>query len=433
MKRKFDELRENLEEFVEQNLYPMLMIGCLPQELAYVIKFLQGLEQTHPESYFIVFANRFNSPSGYLDGVVESLSLQVAAAHQTRTERAEPPFPPVPPNLSDHQRLPEERLRGVLEYLRTLLPNEKDHSVVVGFLPLECQDSLAYARLMSTIMPVTEIEPWMTALRIVIYDDRSEHLLQKAMQARQIDKILAYEIDFSTPALTNALTVDASNPEIPVPERMGYLMQLAALDFAYKRHVDALQKYGVLYKYYESNEVPSMQALCLLGAGDTLRAAGKLELAKEYLQRGIALAMEHKQLAPMLNLLISLVETSFDLGHHADAESYADSGTKVAAGALNPFSYADLYERKGDAQIAQGKTAEGMATYKRCEELCKMYEYFHRWKSVLNHRIRLSKQTNMRNEQREAEHELARVLELERRGGTAAVEAAAQARPEQTP
>ena len=52
------------------------------------------------------------------------------------------------------------------------------------------------------------------------------------------------------------------------------LQQLAALDYAYGRHQDALAKYALLHEYHHQAEQPDMQALALLGAGDTLFAAG---------------------------------------------------------------------------------------------------------------------------------------------------------------
>src|SRR5207249_3223149 len=140
--------------------------------------------------------------------------------------------------------------------------------------------------------------------------------------------ILSFEVDFSTPALTDSLTRDASDASLPVPERMACLMQLAALDYSYKRYAEALQKYGVLHNYYAEQKIPSMQALCLLGAGDTLRSGGQPAAAKDMIQRGIVLAMENKVLAVLLNALISIIDVCFDLGQHADAESYADSGTQ---------------------------------------------------------------------------------------------------------
>jgi tetratricopeptide (TPR) repeat protein len=425
MKRKFEELRENLDEFVDQNDYPMLVVGCLSDELPYVVKFLQSLDEKHPEAFFAIFPQPFVSASGYLDAIVASLRVQLEAAGPLRAERGEPPFPPVPAELADYRCPPDQRLFAVLRYLRSLLPNENEHSVVIGLLPLECQDYPGYLKLMSSIMPIPDVKPWMAALRIVTYDDRSQRLMLKVLASNNAEHVLTFEVDFSTPALTDALNREAADTSSPVPERMACLMQLAALDYSYKRYPEAIEKYGVLYSYYEAQGIPSMQALCVLGVGDTLHAAGQLPAAKQVLQRGIALAMEHKQLAPLLNLLISATDVSLDSGQHADAESYADSGTRVAAGVLNPFAYADLHEKKGDAQVAQGKYAEGMASYKRCQELCEMYEYFHRWKSVLAKQIRWYDAAHMGRERADAEHALLLVEERERRGGILAIKQAA--------
>ncbi len=359
MKRKFEELRETLDEFVQQDEYPMLVVGCLSQELAYVVKFLQGLEDKHPQNYFVVFPQPCDDPARYLDGVVESVRLQVEAAGSMRAERGEPPFPPLPRTLSDPRRTPAQRLEAVLHYLRSLLPNEDEHRVVVGLLPLSCKDFESYGKLMTTIMPLPTVQPWMKALRIVAYDDRTHKTLATAMRDCKVEHVLTFDVDFSTPALTDALARDAADPSVPVPERMSCLMQLAALDYSYKRYPDALEKYGVLFKYYEAEKTPAMQALALLGTGDTLRAAGHLKLAKQRLQQGIAIGMEHKVLPVLLNLFTSISGVCMQLSHFDEAESYADSGAQVAAAVLNPFAYADMHELKGDAQIAQGKLTDG--------------------------------------------------------------------------
>ncbi len=420
MRRKFEDLRENLEEFVQQDAYPMLVVGCTPDELAYVLTFFKGLAEPHPEHFFLFFPQPFDSPHGYLDGVVESIRLQVEAAGPLRAERGEPPFPPVPPELFEHRASAEKRLFATLMYLRSLLPNEEDHRVVVGLLPLECADREGYIRLLGSIMPVAEIPPWMGALRIVAYDDRRHHALFDAMRANRVEKVLTFEVDFSTPALTDSLTRDAADPSLPTMERMACLLQLAALDYAYKRYEDAVEKYGVLYTYYESEKLPAMQALCLLGVGDVMRAVGNLRTAKEQYQRGIALAMEAKALPPLLNLLLSVVDCSLELQHFTDAESYAESGTKVAAALMNPYAYCDLHEKWGMALVAQKKLAEGIATYRKARELCKTYEYFHRWASVLERMAGLFREARMSKELREVEDELRGVRELERRGATAA-------------
>lgn len=425
MRRKAEELRDTLEEFVSQVEFPMLVVGCLAEELVYLLTFIQGIDQSHPEAYVIVFSGDFTTPQAYIDSAVELLKLQLAGAEPVRIERGDPPFPPLPPEVEDPRLPPEQRLQRILIYLGDLVPKNSEHYVVVGLLPLKCTDFPAYTRLVGTITPVPEPAPWMAPLRIIVYDDRSQPLLKPVMERAEVDKVLYYEIDFSTPAITNALSVDAADPTLPLAERMACLHQLAAIDYAYRRYPDAIQKYGVLNEYYASVGQPMMQANCVNGAADALRAGGQLQGAKELLQRGIALGMQAQSLPALVNLLISMTDLCLQLQQYPEAESYADSGARAAAGALNPTVYADMFEKKGDAQVAQNKVEEAIASYKRCEELCKLYEYFHRWKSVLGRQAALYRHVGMYRELRAAEDELAFVEELERRGGKAGIEAQA--------
>jgi len=407
MRRKFEELRENLEEFVAQDEYPMLVVGCTPEELAYVIKFFQGLEEPHPEHFLVTFPQPFHTAALYVDGVVESVRLQVEAAGPLRAARRECPFPPIPSEAHDRGLPPEARLFAALMYLRGLLPDEDEHRVVVGLLPLECADRAAYRRLVASVMPRDEVPPWMGALRLVACDDRRDRVLVDAMRANGVTRVLTFEVDLSTPALTDALSRAAADPALPVMERMTSLHQLAALDYSYQRYPDALEKYGALFAFYGSMGLPAMQALCLHGVGDVLRATGDPAAAKGRYQQGLALAMEHKALAPMLNLLLSATEVCFELRHYPDAERFAESGTKVAAAVMNVYAYCDLHERWGDALVAQQRHGEGLAAYKKCEALCGKFEYGPRLESVLERQVRLFETARMGAERREAESALA--------------------------
>ena len=261
MRRKFEELRDSLDEFVEQTDYSVLVVGCLPEELAYVLKFLQGLEDKHTENFLLMFGQDFEAAGPYLDALTDALRGQVEAAAPVRAERNEPPFPPMPSELFEAHRPADQRLIGLLEYVHRLLPDEPGHAVVAAFLPLRCDDISAYARLAASVIRASETEPWMAQLRVVFYDDRSRRLLSNAMQQRAMAHVLTFEVDLSTPALTDALTKDAGNASLPVAERMACLLQLAALDYSYQRYPDALDKYRVLYTYYEAIDIPSSQAM----------------------------------------------------------------------------------------------------------------------------------------------------------------------------
>jgi hypothetical protein len=419
VRQQFEDLRENLDEFVQQTEYPVLIARSAPDEIAYVMKFLQGLEEVHPQNFFMIFGQPFEEAAAYMGLVVDAVRVQIDAAQIARAERGEAPFPAVPPELASRELTAEVRLHRLLRYLLTLLPNDREHAFVVGFLPLQCADPDGYAKLMQSILPVPRIEPWMAGLRIVLHDDRTAlRIVPILQQQKQLDTVISFEVDFSTPAVTDSLTKEAADPSLPLEQRMLGLFQLAALDFSYKRHDDALTKYGMLYEFYCKPEVPHMQALCLCGSADVLRAQGDPAQAKSLLQRGIAIAMAGDARAPLLNLLISVVEVCFDLGEHAEAASYAESGGTLAAVSFNPYTYADLIERKGDAELAQGKLALALESYERSEKLCRMYEHFPRWKSVLDKQAKLYEDAGKLGDADRVRAERRRVDELEQRGGS---------------
>lgn len=419
IRQKVEDLRENLDEFVQQTEYPALIARAAPDEIAYVMKFLQGLEEVHPQNFFMVFGQPFEDAAAYMDLVAGAVGVQIDAAQTARAERGEAPFPPVPLELASRQLAPEARLHRLLRYLLTLLPNDRDHAFVVGFLPLQCLDPEGYAKLMQSILPVPRIEPWMAGLRVVIHDDRTAlRIVPILQQQEQTDTVLTFEVDFSTPAVTDSLTKEAADTSLPLEQRMLGLFQLAALDFSYKRYDDALTKYGILYEFYSKPAVPHMQALCLCGTADVLRAQGDPAQAKSLLQRGIAIAMAGDARPPLLNLLISAVEVCFELGQHEEAASYAESGGTLAAVSFNPYTYADLIERKADAELAQGTLALALESYERSEKLCRMYEHFPRWKSVLDKQAKLCDDAGKLGDADRIRAERRRVDELEQRGGS---------------
>ena len=128
MKRKFDRLRETLDEFLQQDDYPMLVVGSRSDELAYILNFLRALEQTLPSHRVIVFHQTFDSPTQWLDAVVAGLRPQLEALASGRAEQGEPRPPPLPFDVEDRRCGAPQRLEALLRYLLELLPNPQDYS-----------------------------------------------------------------------------------------------------------------------------------------------------------------------------------------------------------------------------------------------------------------------------------------------------------------
>jgi len=411
VKKKFDDLRENLNEFAEQSDYSVLLLGCTPAEAPYAAQFLDGVDQSHPSDLVLTFVEPFVDAERYVDAVVRRVAEQLVEADEARRGRRELPFQPLPAEL---ERLaPAERLARLLAFLASLLPNQREHAFVVAFLPFERLDDDAFSELMERAVLARESAEWMAPLRVIVADDRRERRLARRSLEQGRRRVLYYEVDFSTDALTDALSREAADPSVPVAQRMANLLQLAALDFSYRRFDAALEKYGVLYEYYRDPPLPVMQVLCLQGRGDCLRASAKPEEGKRALQSAIALALEQGALVPLVGALLSIVEVCVALGEHEDAERYSDSGLRVSESCMNAPVYVTFVEKKADAQLAQGRPADAVETYRRCLRLAEMYEQFLVWQSVLQKLRALYSGARMRAEVDAVERELERVSRLE--------------------
>ncbi|NVB42387.1 hypothetical protein G6O69_31480 [Pseudenhygromyxa sp. WMMC2535] len=414
MKRKFETLRATLEEFAQQDEFSVLLLGCRGGELAFVLPFLQALEQSLPGHLVAVFSQDFIAPGPWLDAVAHAVAIQLEYAAPGREERGEAPAPPLPYVISDARASPRERLAALLRYLPSLLPDPSVHRILVAFTPLECRDLEAFTDLMATVIPHPEVPGWMAPVRLVVWDELDVARLSTGLRSWPAQRVLDYREDFSTPALTDSLSVDAGNRALSLDERMGALLQLAGLDYAYERHAAALDKYALAHEHYFQTRQPGLQALTLLGAGDTLHAAGDPKSAKLRLQQGIAVAMADKNLAALVPLLLSVTKVSLALRELDDARSYADSGTQVAAAAINPFAYCDFFKLRGDAFVGLGQDSEALADYDKAREQCRQNEYHETWLAALDAQIQIYSQANMDEQRRACEHERAEVEQLQR-------------------
>jgi tetratricopeptide (TPR) repeat protein len=427
MRQKFEELRGNLDEFIQQTDYSLLLVSCRPDDCAYVARFLDGQDAARPESFFIVWPGEFVDAARYVTALVRFLEQRLEVAKIPRDERAEPPFPPVPLLLLDERRDPVQRFREWLSFLVSLLDDPAAQSFVVGLLPTRCEDPAGYARLIESVLPVPTRPAWLEPLRIVAFDSKDSPQLVPQLEQLKADSVLTWEVDFSTPALTDALAREASNPGLPLEQRMLSMMQLAGIDFAHQRHADARQKFAILYDYYSKPSQPSMQAICLHGAGESWVATGDHEQGKRFFERALLACMQDDTShGPMLIVLQSLIRVCFMLQLYPEAESYAKSGASLAAGLLNPVLYAYLEELRGDAQRAQRKP-EALETYEHARKLARKYEQHATWRSVLDKLVQLHSEAGRDAVAEELNRERQRAVALERASAGAQATQGAQA------
>src|SRR5262249_22118965 len=158
-------------------------------------------------------------------------------------------FPPFPAVCDDAAAPPSARLRAAIDHVASMTPAGGEHRRLWGFLPVSVKDHVGYAELAGAFVPWKGRELWMRGLRVLARDDREEPFLLPALRKTKAPGVQLFEMDMSTPALCNALVMEAADKSQPVADRMQALLQLAALDYGYKRYDQAIEKYGKLYTW----------------------------------------------------------------------------------------------------------------------------------------------------------------------------------------
>ncbi|WP_437927503.1 hypothetical protein WMF37_52230 [Sorangium sp. So ce291] len=406
MWRKLDELKATLGEFVEQRENLLLVVSCADPEMSYVLKTLEGMDDTAPSDIYLVFGEAFTDAAQYASAIMKNLRLQMEIVKAPRAAEGEAPLPPLPEVCDDAEAPPTARLRAAIDHASSLLPAQGGHRVIWGFLPLQVADREGYARLVGEFVPARGPEPWMRGLRVIARDDRDAPFLFPPLRRSKAPGVLLYELDMSPAALNDALVKEAGDRSSPVGDRMQALLQLAGLDYAYRRYPQALEKYGALYRYYAAHDAPVMQAVILQGVGDVLRQMGDVKEARVKYHQGLALVMHSQALPILLNLTYAIGDVGLELKDYRDAEGFFGLAAQIAAKLMNPFVKADALEKQGIARHRTGDATGAVLVWKEAAALSKTFAYHERHRSVLESLIAAYRGMYMEDERRACEAEL---------------------------
>jgi tetratricopeptide (TPR) repeat protein len=321
-------------------------------------------------------------------------------------------------------------LRAIIEYLGEHMP---PGTIVWGLLPNELGDFEGYKALITPLLCLQEVEPWMDRHRFVVRDREPPTIIPELFQAKN-DRVLVMELDFSNEATERSLNATALDRSLPHDTRMFAFFQLAAIDFAYKRLPEALEKYGHCFNYFNAKGNLPLASLCLKGGGDVMIQAGRPHDALKFFQQSIAISMDNKNLVTLQQGLHSAAQTSMDLGNAVDAEGYFKHASAVSGKLNNPYTKCDAMEKQGQAQWQLGKFKEAEETWTAAKNLSKMFAYTERAHSILDQMIAMYRLSNMPREAAQCEREKAELTVAERTGqGPTEAPIAAQAAPQATP
>jgi tetratricopeptide (TPR) repeat protein len=405
MQRAADALVGTLREFINQPDFPTLVLGATDAAVALPNRTLYSFSQEDDDHYFLLFPNACPNAAAYMDAIAQALVPQREALNAGLVARGAEPLPPWPLEVEDSRIAPAQRLRAAIEYCGRYLPQPDE--IVWGLLPGELGDMASYKAMIAPLLAPVTVEPWMERHRFIVRDcDPNPLIVPELFQAKN-ERVLVMELDFSNATVERDLHATALDKRLPHDDRVFAFFQLAALDFAFKRYPDALEKYGHCFNYYNAKGNKPLASLCLKGAGDTSLQGGRPLDALKFYQQSIALSLQDKNLNTLQQGLQSAGQTSLDLGRLEDAEGYFKHSSAVSGKLCNPHAKVDAMERQGQCEWQLGKFREAQETWTNGKNLAKQFGYPERAHSILDRLIAMYRVSGMSRQARDCEQEKA--------------------------
>ncbi|MPW21294.1 hypothetical protein GCT13_31565 [Paraburkholderia sp. CNPSo 3157] len=413
MHREFAAIELSIEAFVEQPDDPTLLLEMTDNDVVPVLKMLQSLDQRVGDAIFLTFPFPCDAADAYLQTCMEVLGHQIDEENRARVECGEMRWPPLPLACTDPRRGPAERLRDAVMHVGTLVP--EGAKVIWAWLPSSMGDAGGFAKMVLQLLALNGFEDWMEGHRFCIRDDRNRPGLVPIARERTAEHVLILPVDISSGKATRNL-VDVANDEAqPMVQRMGALMQIAAIDLAHGRLPDAQRKYRALHAFHAGQDATGC-AMALHGLGDVALRQGSQREAQEWYVRALPAALGGRNLLVVLNSLMAVGNSCNALGEYAKAAVYFDLASGAAGRLMLAHTKIEAMEKAGVALLACGKAAEAATSWLDAKGLCEQFGCERQRCNILDRLVSLYAKAGLKTEAKAYELEKNLVFVARQRG-----------------
>ena len=358
MRKLFERISQRLQAFIAQRDHAALLVRCSDADSVSVLKLLEALDDTSSSELFWMHFGDFLNDRTYVDGLVTEFLTKHNGMREVMRQKQMKVWPPAPANLADDTIAPAERLRELMTFSRSLLPEREGCSAVWVMFPLHIIDVEAYSRLMLEVLEHKYPFPWFHHIRIILRDDLSNPIFsQRTSRMRAVDE---FTPDLSEQAMDQALEEEAADQSVPLPDRLQSMFLSAQRDFAFGRHDESLKKLEIFLRYHTAMGNAPMVALALNTVGEIHQKLGRVEQAGRCFEAAVepACAGENPPLPVLLNVVLNLANLRMAQARFPEAEAYYDAAEKLATIQRNPSAKLQTIENLGYCQYMRGNAAE---------------------------------------------------------------------------
>lgn len=404
MQQLVTQLKKRLADFIEQRDDLMLLSISAVNDAPMVLQTLRDLEQSGSPDLFLLFAHDFLSPGPFVTEALKHLKEQHRLVGEMLAQEGREPLPPFPDDLLSESLSASDRLRGAIDYARSLLPREGGHRLVWAMIPLKIADRRSYLRLVSSLVPWQGLQPWMRSVRLIFRAD--VNFRQAAPDLMNAPRVRVQRVDFSAGAIARELEREVVNEEQPLEERMPSLLSLAYMDYAHNRVEQAVTKFNLLLGYAQQTGNLQLQTIAINGLGDVAHRAGDLGQAQHWYECALVPAAEAEQPHLLATVVRNLADVAFKLEQYPEAEQYYDGLDKLHAHLLDPEGKAQALELRGVCQEKRGAYEQAIASWQSAATLCRNIGLPELLRSNLERLAELHQRLGREEQFREVEAEL---------------------------
>jgi tetratricopeptide (TPR) repeat protein len=405
MRKLFDRITERLRGFVSQRDHVGLVLRCRDADGIAILKILEGLDEASTSEMYWMYPGEFSEPHAYVGAIVKDFAAKHEGVRLALEHNKMKGWPPIPPPILDESQVPAQRLRELMIFSRSLLPQPEGLVVWVLF-PLQTADPAGYAHLIRELLQHQYPFPWFHHMRAILREDPANPALPMALAGTA--RVDYYSPDLSDEAMENSLEEEAADEQLPLRDRIQAMFLSAQRDYAFGRFDEALKKHEVVLRYHAAIGNAPMVALALNSVGEIHQRAGRPEQASRCFETALepACAGQPPSIPVLFNILLNLSNLRIAQSRFAEAEVYCDATGKLATVQRNPSVKVQSIENLGYCQYMQGKGNEAIQSWLLGAALAAKLELRDSQKSMLGRLRHYYAATNQASEQREIERQL---------------------------
>ena len=407
MRKLFDRITERLQGFVRQRDHVALAVRCRQSDGIAILKILEGLDEASRSEMYWTYPGDFLEPREYVSEVVKDFATKHEGVRLAQEHEKLKPWPPIPAQILDEALAPSHRLRELMIFSRSLLPQLEGGLVVWVLFPLQIADPAGYAQLIRELLQHQHPFPWFHHVRIILREDTAYPALSAALTG--MPRVDYYAPDLSDEAMENALEEEAADTELPLTDRVQAMFLSAQRDYSFGRFDEALKKHAVVLRYHAAIGNGTMAALVLNSVGEIHQRAGRPDQASRCFEAALepACAGQHPPIPVLLNVLLNLANLRLAQSRFAEAEVYYDATEKLATVQRNPPAKIQSIENLGYCQYMQGKVNEALQNWRHGADIAGQLEQQEAQRGLLARLRHHYAGTNQVAELREVERQLA--------------------------